>query len=120
MGENTLTVPQPKPAPDKTPPGESCGTCVFSLDTGNVSEAQGKQLGAQPVRLLKCRRFPPAAFPLAVQAMPGKLATPGNPQGTQIGSIAIWPDVAPAQWCGEWGGVAEEPEGGDKGADKGT
>lgn len=103
----------------ENPTGESCANCVFSYDTGQSVKAQapGISRAALTIPMLKCRRFPPFAFPVQVPAG-GKVATPENPQGLAMGSMAVWPDVAGTQWCGEW--QSEEIEPGLTGAEPGA
>ena len=63
---------------------QRCGNCRFYMETG----------GSRPSNIDpgRCRRHPP--------------------QKLEIGETAIWPDVGPDHWCGEW--QAEIPTGRDE------
>ncbi len=63
---------------EDTLPAECCGTCRYG--SKNTDDLTG--------RTRACVRFPPTVAPVA--------------QGNHVGTIAMWPLVKAAQYCGEW------------------
>ena len=79
--------------PNRTPKGESCGTCRFA-GTHTVAEHRNDQV------IVRCRRFPPVD-----RGNPGERHALGKRLADSHWPHTLWDD-----WCGEWEARDPDPD----------
>jgi len=79
--------------PNRTPEGESCGTCRFA-GTHTCAAERREQV------VVRCRRFPPISreWPRDAPCLEARVAATHWP-------YTLWDD-----WCGEWEARAPDPD----------
>lgn len=91
MDKPLLTFPpRSRIVPPLSPNGENCGKCRFFVAMGEPSMDLSAPQGGL------CRRYPPTAQILGLQANP-------NPKGPPIPQVSrAMPQVFATEWCGEF------------------